>query len=140
MHPRCRCTIIYREAKPFKFDPQRFSEKVKLNIDGFGEAHIPLAKLTKYALNPEKAPEKALAFEKALGYNLSNIDKLIENLANNINNFEFKEMPDTGYGRRFRVIVELTGENNKKANVMVAWILDKDTNEFRLTSIYVDKK
>ncbi len=39
-----------------------------------------MAKLTQYALNPDKAPDKAFAFEKALGYNLSNVDKLIENI------------------------------------------------------------
>ena len=99
-----------------------------------------MAKLTKYALNPEKAPDKALAFEKALGYNLSNIDKLIENIKQNINDYEFKEMPDTGYGRRFKVTLDLTGENGKTAKVLIAWLLDKNTNEFRLTSIYVDKK
>lgn len=120
--------------------PNRDEEKIKLTLKDFGEAYIPVAKLTKYALNPDKAPDKALAFESALGYNLSNVDKLIDNLVRNINNCEFKEMPDTGYGRRFRVIVELTGENNKTAKVLVAWLLDKNTNEFRLTSIYVDKK
>lgn len=26
------------------------------------------------------------------------------------------------------------------ANVLIAWILDKNTNEMRLTSLYVDKK
>ena len=109
-------------------------------INGFGEAFIPPEKLTQYALNPTKAPDKALAFEKALGYNLSNFDKLIENLARNINNYELKEMPDTGYGRRFKVTVELTGENGKTAKVLVAWILDKNINKLRLTSIYVDKK
>ena len=113
---------------------------MKIIIDGFGEAYIPPEKLTQYALNPDKAPDKALAFEKTLGYNLSNIDKLIENLARNINNYEFKEMPDTGYGRRFKVTVQLTGENGKTANVLLAWILDKSTNELRLTSIYVDKR
>ena len=120
-----------------KFDDE---DKIKINIRGFGDAYIPIAKLTQYALNPSRAPDKALAFEKALGYNLNNIDKLIENLARNINDCEFKEMPDTGYGRRFRTILELTGENGKKAKVLVAWLLDKNTNEFRLTSIYVDKK
>lgn len=71
---------------------------------------------------------------------MSNIDKLIENIKRNINDCEFKEMPDTGYGRRFKVTLDLTGENGKTAKVLIAWLLDKNTNEFRLTSIYVDKK
>ena len=71
---------------------------------------------------------------------MSNIDKLIENIKRNINDCEFKEMPDTGYGSRFKVTLDLTGENGKTAKVLIAWLLDKNTNEFRLTSIYVDKK
>jgi len=99
-----------------------------------------MAKLTKYALNPDKAPDKAEAFEKALGYNLSNVDKLIENIKRNVNEYEINEKPDLGYGRRFQQVIELTGENGKTAKVLLAWILDKNTGEFRLTSIYVDKK
>ena len=62
----------------------KFPTDVKLNINGFGEARIPMAKLTKYALNPDKAPDKALAFEN----NLSNINKLIENITSHVNDFE----------------------------------------------------
>lgn len=56
------------------------------------------------------------------------------------NNYHFQEMPDTGYGRRFKVTVDLVGENGKTAKVLTAWILDKNTNELRLTSVYIDKK
>jgi len=122
-------------------NPQSSSDdKVTLTIKEFGEANIPMAKLTKYALNPDKAPDKAEAFEKALGYNLSNVDKLIENIKRNVNEYEINEKPDLGYGRRFQQVIELTGENGKTAKVLLAWILDKNTGEFRLTSIYVDKK
>ena len=126
----------------FNFDTQRFGddEKIKLNINGFGEAHIPLAKLTKYALNPENAPDKAVAFEKALGYNLNNVGDLIENIVQNINKYEMKETTDLGYGKRFYAQMELMGANGKTAKVLTAWILDKNTGEFRLTSIYIDKK
>lgn len=99
-----------------------------------------MAKLTKYALNPEKAPDKALAFEKALGYNLSNVNELIENNRQNINSYEMKEVEGNNYGRRFKAVLELTGENGKVAKVLTAWLLDKVTQEFRLTSIYIDKK
>ena len=40
-------------------------------------AVIPVEKFTKYALNPEKQPNKAIAFELALGYNKENVSKLI---------------------------------------------------------------
>lgn len=116
------------------------NDKIKINIKEFGEAYIPIAKLTQYALNPDKAPDKALAFEKALGYNLSNVDKLIENIVNNINDFEAERKAKTVYGEQFQIPMELTGENGKTALVMTGWIVDAETDEVRLTSIYIKKR
>lgn len=39
---------------------------------------------------------------------------------------------------RYEQIIEITGANGKKANVLTAWIESKDGK--RLTSIYVTKK
>ena len=135
-----RVLINRSRANQFIFEPQRFGEKVKLNINGIGEANIPLDKLTKYALNPNKAPDKALAFEKALGYNLANVDKLIENVVNNINDFEVERRPKTIHGEPFQILMELQGENGKTSKVTTGWIIDAETKEVRLTSIYVKKK
>ena len=97
--------------------------KIAINIIGIGAAVIPTAKLAKYALNPEGGANKARAFEPALGYNLSNVEKLVNNI-----------------GKRFQIVMELVGENGKKkAKVLLARLLDKNTGEFRLTTIYVDK-
>lgn len=109
-------------------------------LPNYQEAIIPQEKFTQYALNPLKDKNKAEAFEKALGYNLSNSDKLIENIKNNINKFSAKEKEDTGYGKRYEIIMKLLGENNKYANVKTAWIIDKNTNQTRLTSAYVTSK
>ena len=52
-------------------------------------ANIPEEKFTKYALDPTKSPDKAKAFQSALGYNKSNYNKLIENIKNNIDENKF---------------------------------------------------
>ena len=91
---------------------------VKININGLGEANIPTAKLTRYALNPEKDINKARAFESALGYKLGNADKLLENIKRNINKFPIVEKPDVGYGKRFQIILELVGKNGNTAKVL----------------------
>lgn len=109
-------------------------------LPNYQEAIIPQEKFTKYALNPLGDKNKAEAFEKALGYNLNNADKLIENIKNNISNFNAKEKEDTGYGKRYEIIMTLLGENNKYANVKTAWIIDKETKQTRLTSAYVTSK
>ena len=46
----------------------------------YEQAVIPIDKFVKYALNPSKQEDKAVAFELALGYNLTNASKLIENI------------------------------------------------------------
>lgn len=109
-------------------------------LPNYQDAIIQQEKFTQYALNPLKDKNKAEAFERALGYNLSNSDKLIENIRNNIANFNAKEKEDTGYGKRYEIIMTLLGENNKYANVKTAWIIDKETKQTRLTSAYVTSK
>lgn len=111
-------------------------------LPNYQKAVIPQEKFTKYALdkNNPKGKDKAIAFEKALGYNLSNSDKLIENIRNNISNFNAVEKSDKGYGKVYEIIMKLTGENGKTANVKTGWLIDKDTGETRLTSAYVTSK
>ena len=101
-------------------------------------AKIPEEKFTKYALNPDKAPDKAQAFESALGYNLENVDKLIKNIQEHIDESKFVSKGDKGYGMLYEYVMSLTGENGKTANVLTAWI--ESDGEKRLTSAYVTKK
>ena len=101
---------------------------------------IPKEKFTEYALNPEKDFDKANAFEKALGYNQSNVDKLIDNIYRNVNKFDAVKKPDNGYGQRYSVLMSLVGENGKRANVQTAWIIEKETAITRLVSAYVTNK
>jgi hypothetical protein len=114
--------------------------KIKVTLNGLGEAHIPVRKLTEYALNPEKDIHKAQAFEQALGYNLNNADKLIENIKAHIGEFELQEKPRNQFGKRYQVILSLKGENGKAANVVTGWIQPDDGSETHLTSIYVKRR
>ena len=108
-----------------------------IEIRGYGKAVFLAEKLTQYALNPLKDKHKAAAFRLALGYQLQDADELMRNVAAHINKFTAVEKPDNGYGKRFQILMELTGKNGKTAKVMTAWIQDKDTKVIRLTSIYV---
>lgn len=92
------------------------------------------------ALNPQRSPDKAVAFSSALGYNLDNADALIQNIRENLSSFPATERGTNGYGKRYEVRMNLTGANNKTANVITAWLDDEKTKEMRLVSAYVDKK
>ncbi|GIN39038.1 hypothetical protein J19TS1_19870 [Heyndrickxia oleronia] len=111
-------------------------------LPDYKNAQIPPQKLTSYALNKEhvKGGPKAVAFEKALGYTSDNYMDLINNVIENLPKFPATPKGDKGYGETYEVIMNLKGPNNKNANVLTAWIVDKDTNETRLTSIYVTDK
>jgi hypothetical protein len=102
------------------------------------KAVIPARKFTEYALSFEKDPDKAWAFQAALGYNRDNAGKLTDNIRRNITMFPAKHKGSNAYGELYEVIMELTGENGKKAKVLTAWLDDKAKNELRLISAYVD--
>ena len=99
---------------------------------------IPLDKLIRYALDPVKDPNKATAFKLALNYDKNNADKLISNIKANLNKFPAKNKGDRGYGTLYEVVMELTGENGKTANVLTAWIDDKTNGEMRLVTVHID--
>lgn len=95
-------------------------------------------KFTQYALNPNKAPDKAHAFEVALGYTLDDYKDLMANISSNSRKLE--EKGDDGYGMRYQQVMNLNGPNGKTANVCTAWIQEKNGTSVKLTSAYVTKK
>lgn len=103
-----------------------------------GRIAIPERKLTGYALDPEKAPDKAKAFKLALGYDQSNADELMQNIIDHVDENKLVEKGDAGYGMLYQSVIQLTGPNGKQANVMTAWI--DENGKKRLTSVYVTNK
>lgn len=112
------------------------SSKIKSNLQYF--ARMPEEKFTKYALDPSNAPDKAKAFETALGYTSENVNDLIKNIEDHIDESKFVEKGDKGHGMCYEYVMKLKGANGKEANVMTAWI--DDNGEKRMTSVYVTKK
>ena len=110
--------------------------KLEMNLQRF--AKLNKEKFTEYALNPQKAPDKAKAFKEALGYDMDNFEDLMENIRSHIDESKFIEKGDNGHGMRYEYIMNLTGANGKRANVLTAWI--QEGNEKRLTSVYITKK
>ena len=101
-------------------------------------AKIPEKKFTHYTLNPEKPPDKAKAFEKALGYTKDNYKEFIENIENHVDENKFVEKGNSGYGMRYQQVMKLNDPNGKEANVLTAWV--KEDDDFRMTSVYITEK
>ena len=102
------------------------------------EVVIPIRKFTEYALSSKKDPDKTIAFKRALGYNKSNVDKLIENIRQNLPNFPAIYKGNKGFGSVYEVVMELTGENGKKAKILTGWVDDAQNGEMRLTTVHID--
>lgn len=139
----CKETGLEKDYQRLQVAKNNSTKSVKnsiIELPNYKEAIVPKEKFTQYALNPQKDKNKAEAFEKALGYNINNYQKLVHNIKNNVNKFNAVEKSDNGYGKRYEVLMTLIGENKKIANVKTAWIVDKENGETRLTSAYVTSK
>jgi SPP1 gp7 family putative phage head morphogenesis protein len=161
LHPLCRCSIAaYEDSAEYEAWLDYLSKggttaeweklkktgktvaklpehgTMKMNLQRF--AKMNKEKFTEYALNPIKAPDKAEAFKKALGYDVENYEELMQNIYEHINEEKFVEKGNNGHGMLYEYVLELTGANGKKANVLTAWIEEGDDK--RLTSVYVTNK
>ena len=114
---------------------QTVEKSGKSSIIEAGNFAIPMQKLVGYALDPQKAPDKAKAFELALGYTKDNAAELLQSIFDNADESRFVEKGDSGFGMRYEYIMELEGPNGKKARVVTAWI--RENGKLRLTSVYV---
>lgn len=109
-----------------------------MKLPKYENSVIPRAKFTEYALDSAKDPNKAKAFEMALGYTIQNADHLIEQIRSNLPLYQAIEKGDRGYGMTYEVIMDITGPNGKTAKVLTAWIDDRSKGEMRLTTVHVD--
>lgn len=126
-----------RNGPPYPLEKSAKNDKIK-EEEKSKSFNIPRNKFTDYALNPEKAPDKARVFESALGYNKDNCDQLIKDIEKHADIHKMVEKGDNGYGMRYEQVIKLKGPNEKEANVLTAWI--DDDKDLRLTSVYVTKK
>lgn len=107
------------------------------------EIEIPASKIFDYALNKDHpfGKDKAFVFESVLGFSASNghvlIEKIREGAWQNRENLVEKEL--TPQGRRlYKLILEIEGENGRKAKVLTVWQkIDRTT--LRLVTLYVCK-
>ena len=95
-------------------------------------------KVTKYALNPvhPRGKNKAKVFKSALGYTLDNYNDLIDNVYRKVDKDLFENQEPNEYGKKYKQIINITGQNGKNADILTGWILEKN-GKYRLTTIYV---
>lgn len=137
-HPNCRHAYGLHIGLDKEIEELEGEERA-LALPGYENALIPPEKLTKYALNKEHTRggrDKAIAFERALGYTVDNYQDLIEKIHEYLPQYPAVFKGSNQYGDKYEVVMDITGPNGKKAKVLTAWIRYK-SGEVKLVSIYV---
>ena len=123
------------------FDKQHLAHTTQELLPQYSTARIPDKKLSGYALNFDHpiGRNKAVAFQKALGYTVDNQDLLIKQVRIGLAKYKAIKRPATKYGQPFEVPMMIQGINGKFAKIKTGWNIDPDTDDPRLITIYVDE-
>lgn len=108
------------------------------------DALIEDSKLVSYALNPynERGQHKARVFESALGFNLSNWKELKQAILETLPYQEAIPTRETPFGKKYKVILPITGVNERTVDVITVWQFDRLPNATlndvpRLVTLYI---
>ena len=102
-------------------------------------AIIEPEKMTGYALNPAHpiGGNKAVVFDSALGYNLSNSEALIAQVQKSVTKYPATLGKADQFGQRYTVDMPIAGPNGNIVPVRTGWIFDPGSTIPRLITIYV---
>lgn len=122
-------------------EAQKAIQTTKRRLPNAGSVTIAPEKFTGYALNKNHSHgrDKAIAFERALGYTVDNADDLIKNIRRNVRRYPAEKRPKNQHGQPYQVKMVLTGPNGKRAVVKTGWIIEEGQTQPRLTSAYITK-
>lgn len=110
--------------------------------DVVSRLEIDPRKLTEYALNPDNpvGADKAIVFQRVLGYNRDNYQSLLEQIQSQAMEAETIQKSEDQHGQRYQVDLEVVGTENQRAIVRLGWIVRSETDFARLVTLYVKKQ
>ena len=107
------------------------------------EILIDPRKLTNYVLDLEnpKGKNKALMFQKHLGYTKDNYQALLEQIQTKALDAEATPQLEDKYGTRYQVELQIQGiQPEQIETVRTGWLVPPDSNQARLITAYIKKK
>lgn len=99
-------------------------------------------KLTHYALDPKspRGKDKAILFEKSLGFTIDNYADLIYQLETKSLETQVTFHSEDEFGKRYTADVSIEGIEGQQATVRTGWIVSSYSDEARLATIFVIKR
>ena len=110
--------------------------------DVVSRIEIDPRKLTEYALNPNNpvGADKAVIFQRVLGYNRDNYRLLLEQIQSQAMEAEAIQKSEDQHGQRYQVDLEVVGAENQRAIIHIGWIVQPETDFAKLVTLYVKKQ
>ncbi|MGH8065855.1 MAG: DUF6883 domain-containing protein [Candidatus Entotheonellia bacterium] len=114
-------------------------------LPNYEEAVIEDSKFVSYALNPQsdRGQHKARVFESALGFNLSNWERLKQAILDALPFWPATLTSETTFGKKYEIVVPITGANGRTVDVITVWQFDRlpdgvnYANAPRLVTLYI---
>jgi hypothetical protein len=115
-------------------------------LPNYLNAEIPADKLMKYALDPAReardpfgshGKNKARVFKSALGFDQSNWELLKQRILEELPYHEAVPRDEDEHGKRYTVVLPITGPNGVTANVLTGWIVEPGSDYPRLSTARV---
>lgn len=107
-------------------------------------AVTPREKFIDYSLdyNNPNAAGKAEAYEKALGFNKTNADVLIDQIESAVKNETVSpiRITETPYGTKYEYRIPVKGVNGRIKNVIAVYQTDKGTTIPRMITNFLERK
>ncbi len=107
------------------------------------EVIIDPRKLTDYALDPEnpKGKDKAVMFQRHLGYTKDNYQLLLDQIYDLVLNAEAIPQNKDKFGIRYRIDLEIQGMEAQQIEIVrTGWLIPLNSNQARLTTLYITKR
>jgi hypothetical protein len=108
-------------------------------LANYQEAVINPDKLKNYALNPtsDSGKHKARVFKSVLGFDQSNWELLSQSILAELPYHEATLKEEDQHGKRYTVVLPITGPSGNTADVLTGWIIDPGCDYPRLTTARV---
>lgn len=152
-HANCDCRIVpgFPGDEVEGYDPDLYYDMWKHpeKYDGHSDegflfeevdSYFPIEKLSGYSLNPQKAPEKARAWNTALGFSEKDSEVVRELVVDALKGKRLRRNGYNGYGALYYADVTILGKNGKTARVRTSWMVSRGSDKMKLTSVYVKRK
>lgn len=123
-------SAIFTEAGEARTDMTERRSIHPSALPNYEQAEIPRSKLEGYALNPdhEKGKHKATLFKEVLGFEQHQWGALARSILEELPFHEARMRGEGEWGKKYVVILPITGLNGGTAEVQTAWMIRSGTD------------